>query len=284
MHIANLSYDTYFKYLMEDQRAARVLLGALLQCKVESVEQRKNEVTIAETTQREGSLKMFRLDFSATIVDSKGRRKAVCIELQRAKHVGDVARFRRYLGAHYKDEKLVDGHGKAIPIIAIYILGHNLPGAEFEQAVIYGNTTLKDVNGVDIEYKGGCEYIDGLSHSLIIVQLPKVKKEKKEGSILNVLLSYFEYDTNTDTIEVKDAEDYKLDAEDTRGVLVVQNRLLQAVADDETSAKLELEKDAMLMLEKYGEEKRKAEELVKKMRKLLREKGISEDEINSVQV
>ena len=43
MTIANPIYDIVFKYLLEDERIARIILSALLKKEVLSVETRRNE-------------------------------------------------------------------------------------------------------------------------------------------------------------------------------------------------------------------------------------------------
>ena len=43
LYIANPIYDTVFKYLMEDERIARILLSALLKKNVVEVEKRPHE-------------------------------------------------------------------------------------------------------------------------------------------------------------------------------------------------------------------------------------------------
>ena len=67
--IANPIYDAVFKFLMEDERIARVILSALLKKEVVSLSMRRNEY--AKTSRADVS--MFRLDFNQSL--RKSRRK-----------------------------------------------------------------------------------------------------------------------------------------------------------------------------------------------------------------
>ena len=57
MIIANPIYDIVFKYLLEDERIARIILSALLKKEVLSVETRRNEYSNID---RDG-LSIFRI-------------------------------------------------------------------------------------------------------------------------------------------------------------------------------------------------------------------------------
>lgn len=57
MTIANPIYDIVFKYLLEDERIARIILSALLKKEVLSVETRRNEYSNID---RDG-LSIFRI-------------------------------------------------------------------------------------------------------------------------------------------------------------------------------------------------------------------------------
>lgn len=278
VRIANLSYDTYFKYLMEDMRAARVLLSALLRREVVSLTQTKNEISAAERDRSDVKLSMLRLDFGAVIIDEKGEQRAVHIELQRTRGEGDVMRFRQYIGAHYQDMSLADENGRAIPIIEIYILGHNLPDVKIDDAVLYAKPRLTDVNDEPIPFEGSSEYIDGLTHSLIIVQLPKVKHTKKEGSVLNVLLSFFAYDDRSKAIDVPEAETYSLKESESLEVQLVQMRLVKAVGAQELNRDIDLELEVQKRVDQWYEERRMIERLARERAKAEEDKRKAEEE------
>ena len=69
--IANPVYDTVFKFLMEDNRVAKILLSALLQKEVVEVQMRQTEYTDSNRS----PISMFRLDFAAKIQEKDGKAK-----------------------------------------------------------------------------------------------------------------------------------------------------------------------------------------------------------------
>ena len=76
--IANPIYDSVFKFLLEDERAAKILLSALLRQEVRDLKMRRNEYTNLQQTR----ISLFRVDVSAKIVDTSGTERLVLIELQ----------------------------------------------------------------------------------------------------------------------------------------------------------------------------------------------------------
>ena len=131
-YIANPIYDVVFKYLLEDERVARILLSALLQKDVVELEMRRHEYT--DMTQARISL--FRIDFAAKIRNSDGSERLVLIELQKTWLATETLRFRQYLGVQYlnsAEETREQGYG--LPIISIYILGHKL--GDLQEPVVY---------------------------------------------------------------------------------------------------------------------------------------------------
>ena len=101
--IANPIYDSVFKFLMEDERAAKVLLSALLKQEVRDLKMRHNEYTNIQQTR----ISLFRLDFSARIHDAAGKEQLVLIELQKTWLATETLRFRQYLGVQYLDKENV---------------------------------------------------------------------------------------------------------------------------------------------------------------------------------
>jgi hypothetical protein len=122
MHIANPIYDVVFKYLMEDEESAKLLISAIISQEVISL-----KLEPKETVKKLGepSLLICRMDFAVKIKTQKGE-KLLLIEMQKAKLPSDIMRFRRYLGEQYGNEKNVyslEKEGKtsesALPILTI---------------------------------------------------------------------------------------------------------------------------------------------------------------------
>ncbi|MCI5143697.1 MAG: hypothetical protein D3909_18625, partial [Candidatus Electrothrix sp. ATG1] len=128
MKVANPLYDVVFKYLMQDMRVAKLVISNIIEQEIESL-----DFAFTELNRKlpGGGLTVLRIDFAAKIREPDGSSKLVLIELQKAKFPTDITRFRKYLGKQYQEESNIHldektGKKKALPIISIYILGHNL--------------------------------------------------------------------------------------------------------------------------------------------------------------
>jgi len=93
MQIANPIYDVVFKFLMEDTDSAILLLSAIIDEPIETLDFLPQE-KIFQLAAR--SLTVYRLGFCAKIKTKHGH-KQVLIEIQKAKLPSDIMRFRRYL-------------------------------------------------------------------------------------------------------------------------------------------------------------------------------------------
>ena len=139
MRIANPMYDAAFKYLMDDDASARLLVGAVLGEEVESLQPLPQERAVrlepAPGEPPSGELlTVRRVDFAATVRTASGDRLRVLVEVQKARFTDEVMRFREYLGRHYADRENYDtgpdGRRRHRPLRAIYILGECLPRTE----------------------------------------------------------------------------------------------------------------------------------------------------------
>ena len=198
MIIANPIYDVTFKRILENDRAAKFLIGTILDCEVLSLEPAVRERT--EEDRETGKLTLFRMDFSATIVTKEEGEKRVIIEMQKAHVLDDVYRFRKYLASEYRSSQL--------PIISIYILGFNLSvdSPAFAARPDYIDLLTKEKLSVNDAFVGQ------LTHSAYFVQTKRIKP--KYNTRLEKLLSIFEqtnfigesYTTKIYDIAVEDQE------------------------------------------------------------------------------
>ncbi len=273
MKIANPSYDTVFKYLMQDLRAARIIISAILKRKIKDLKQVRNDVPVSEVSKPEWHMNLLRLDYTAVIVGDDGKERAVCIELQRMKEESEVRRFRRYLGAYYQDQSLVGNDNQPLPIVVIYILGHLLPNIKVEdKSVLYVKPSVTDYDGGEVKIDGTENFIDGLTHEMAIVLLPNVKRVRP-GGILEALMSLFDYGRNKEVLEIDDrAKQYTLTTEDESDVMWVQARLSTAVAERDVQQVLEMEMQGEEMYIQWLENNRAKEEMSKEIEKITEEK------------
>ena len=183
--IANPIYDSVFKYMMEDERVANILLSALLKKKIVELQVRQHEYANTQRT----NISLFRMDFSAKIQDDNGEEHLVLIELQKTWLPTETLRFRQYLGTHYLNkENIRKGPDSqfGLPIISIYILGHTL--GELREPVIYVRRRYLDYEDNVIEGKD--KFIESLTHDSIIVQIPFLQKRTRNR--LERLLNIFD--------------------------------------------------------------------------------------------
>ena len=256
--VVNPIYDTVFKYLMQDEKVAKVLIGNILNTKVISIQMNNNEYSALLPDGK----KIFKLDFSATILDKSGKHQLVHIEVQKALEDGEIMRFRSYLGAIYMDETkkyqetIKDPKTKTetiiehpLPIHSIYILGHEL-GDGLEKSVMLGENIFKDQDGNIIQIPSNNDYINGLTHTVTFVIAPLTKKNVKTH--LDKLLTIFsETEPNSKIIEL---DEYYDDSEDYRTIMRV---LQKASSDKQLRGNLDLEQYAwnnQLKMERRAQE------------------------------
>jgi hypothetical protein len=176
MLIANPIYDIAFKRLLENDRIAKFFVGTILNCKVISLEPTIQEHTGIDNDS--GKLTLFRMDFAATIETKEEGKKRVIIEMQKALHLGDVYRFRKYLGKEYAVSKL--------PIISIYILGFNL---SVESPAFAARPNCHDLR-TNEKLEVNDNFVEHLTNRSYFVQANRIKPGF--NTRLDKLLSIFE--------------------------------------------------------------------------------------------
>ena len=245
MKVANPIYDIVFKYMMEDERIARTILSALLKVEVLAVEVRPHEYS----DDTHDNLSVFRIDFGATIRDTEGNQKLILIELQKTWLETETLRFRQYLGVHYSNPKNMQSDGSALPMVAVYILGHKV--GDIEEPVLYVNHQSLDYDG-NIVTKGlPNSFVDSLTHNSIIVQIPRLHGHINNR--LDMVLSIFDQsrrDEEDKRILRIDNKVYENDA-DMEHIL---RRLTMAAADADIRYKMNVEEEYFSAIEKRDTE------------------------------
>jgi hypothetical protein len=253
--IANPIYDATFKRLLENDRAAKFFIGAILGCEVLSLEptsqERTEPVDIAP-----GAVTLFRMDFAATIKTKEEGEKRVIIEMQKAKVLNDVFRFRKYLGSEYTVSKL--------PIIAIYILGFTLS----VDSPAFGNVPKYRDLLTNEELHVNDLFVEQLTHSAYFVQTPLIKPSL--NTKLYRLLSIFEQNNFIDAD--KTMKDYSL-ALDDPDVKTVIDVLHYVAADPQLRKELDKERYYQEAMEDaFGEMDRQFAEKKREIEDLMRQK------------
>ena len=269
IYVANPLYDAVFKYMIEDERIAKTLLSALLQKTVIAVEMRRHEYPNISRD----AISMFRVDFTATVLEDDGSKKLILIELQKTWLETETLRFRQYLAVQYnnKENMRKDTKGKfALPTVAVYLLGHCV--GKFTEPVIYAKHKVYDYEGNEILQETPDPFVESLQHDSIIVQIPLLRG--RVNNRLEKILSVFDqsqiYPDDQRMLEL-DENKYADDAEmehilhrlqsaaanpDIRNRMNAEDEFFQALEDRDTAI---IQKDATIMTQKKELEKQKTE-------------------------
>ena len=200
MRIANPMYDAVFKHLLEDPASAKLIVGSILGEDLESLEMVPQETAVQVGSPRPAAapegvgFTVLRVDFAATVRTVAGEHLRVLIEVQKARYSDDVMRFRRYLGAHYADERnavtyLEDGRKRTRPrkLTTIYFLGDPLPCAD--ATVLKVTRQYVDaVTGERLAVRE--EFVEALTHDCYVVQVSRLPARRRND--LEKLLSVFD--------------------------------------------------------------------------------------------
>ena len=241
--VANPIYDSVFKYLMEDERIARTLLSALLKKDVVNVETRRNEYT---NIGRDG-LSIFRIDFGATIREADGSQHLVLIELQKTWVETETLRFRQYLGAQYANTANMipnSREGYAIPMVTVYLLGHQI--GDIEEPVLYVRRNSYDYNDREVTKGLPNPFIDSLTHDSIIVQIPLLHGQINNR--LDKVLSIFDQSHQAaGTKQMLNIDETTYDGDDEMQIIV--SRLLAAASDAQMRHNMNVEDEYFSAIE-----------------------------------
>ncbi|WP_051203789.1 hypothetical protein [Hugenholtzia roseola] len=278
MIIANPIYDVVFKKLMENEKVAKFFIGTLLEETIESIELKPQEYTYkGELETSEGieaaearlrqrfSIWVYRLDFIATIRTQSGELKKVLIEIQKAKNLIDLMRFRNYLAEQYKKEDKIDNEKIELPITTIYILGFKLP--EIESPCIKVERNYRDlVHKTTLHQKS--DFIEKLTHDSFVIQVERITDRYQTR--LDKLLSIFEQRNFTDEKEITKNYVYSPDIEEMKTI----TEILHYVGTDPKERKqIEIEQEAWRSVSAMFEEKeRRYQKELEAQRKALAEK------------
>ena len=228
MLIANPLYDTIFKYLLSDNRVAKLIISTIIDEPIETLRLQPQEQQVL--SEKRG-IHVYRIDFAATLKTKSGKQKKVLIEIQKAKFKEDLLRFRRYLGEQYSQAD--PETGKPLPIITIYILGFGLEDLPFP-AIKVNREYMDAITGEKIRKESS--FIEKLTHNAYVIQVPYLTQRRRNK--LEALLSIFDQShrqTDKYVLELKE----HLPKEFT----LVENRLKAVTSDKGLRDKIALEEE-----------------------------------------
>lgn len=244
IHIANPIYDSVFKYLMEDERIAKIILSAILKKEVVDVKVRRNEYTNGTRDK----VSMFRIDFGAQIRKEDGSLQLILIELQKTWLETETLRFRQYLGAHYANPENIlqenNPEGYAIPMVTVYLLGHRV--GDIEEPVLYVNHKAYSYQGNEVVKGLPNPFVDSLVHDSIIVQIPLLHGQinNKLDKVLSVFDQHLKDGFNRQVLTL-DEDKYS----DDNDMVYLLRRLLAAASDNKLRHDMNVEDEFFSAIE-----------------------------------
>ena len=290
MLIANPIYDSVFKYLLEDNALAKLLLSIIIGEEIVELDFLPQEYIASGISPR--SLTVYRFDFAAMVKNSKGEFRQVLIEIQKAKLDTDIMRFRRYLGSQYSDPKNVKiepvynkkgkkvrTRKKAIPLLTIYFLWYSL---EYTKApIIRVQRECQDLTtGEKIAKKE--PFIESLTHDSYVIQIPHLRHNRRTEiekmlQVFDQERIYVDQNGNMDRHQLEINE--KAIPECYRPIL---RRLQRAIANKELLKSMDIEDEILEELqnrEREAEYERTEKEKAEKRAEIAEELAMKAEEL-----
>ena len=216
MLIANPIYDTIFKFLMDDNESAKIILSTLLNVDIEELTATSTiQSYLGEDEKNWGFGKLSHLDYAAQVLKPDGSKENILIELQKADLPSDFYRFRLYITEKFKkSHSTIKKENTTIhtplKFIPIFILNFEIEN-EICDLVIQTNKMVKGVLK-DTILQNPVSFLDDLMYDLTIVQIPHitnidVEKIKDDAHKLELYKLFKLFDQNAKTQN----DDYKLE-------------------------------------------------------------------------
>jgi len=284
VEIANPIYDVVFKYLMEDNRVAKLFLSAITGLEIMELEFLPQELSTTKDGKGEKTrqkriisaldLSIYRLDFSARVREADDTETIIIIEIQKSKFANEGMRFRKYLGKQYMNDSffrwVTEAGGRevktGIPILPIYILGERMVGFD-DSPVILVNRCVRDRHTQEILGEGH-HFIESLFHEGIIVHVPAIGSERRRDE-LETLLSIFDQDNRQDNHHIMNVQEVDF-PEKFRPII---RRLQAAAQEKEVRDTMTIEDDFIAELNDY---EHRIAESEKQRQEALRQKALEQ--------
>ena len=318
--IPNPIYDVVFRYLMEDPDSAMIIVSTLINENIKKLylepvahteKREKSDNTAIQDPKTKDDLRLFHLDFTATVLLPDGTEELIMIELQKASEPEDIFRFKRYISRNFQKKNEIEitdletqairTVNRPIRLIPVFILNFRIENEINDlliktsriKAGIFKNMSLQKHN----------EFIDNLTFDILVVQLPNLQNIKEEDyrddeykSKLFALLKLFDQKSRVKDNEhrlrlirkffpgflervIRRLQSADNDSPYLEEKMFAEDEYLQALINRDNKISFFQEK-----LEKTTEqlenEKNKSRQLQLALAKALKENGISVDVIN----
>jgi len=206
--IPNPIYDVVFKYLMADYDSALIILstligqnivqldfGPLSHAEKKKLEQEAHEGAVLkeqhmQDPKTEDDIRLFHLDFTATIKLPDGTQEVVMIELQKENEPDDIFRFKRYISQNYQrkaEQEIIDPKTKAVKtvsvpirLIPIFILNFRIEREINDLLIQTSHCNAGVFTKLNLQKEN--EFIDNLVYDIWVIQLPNLHAIEKAES------------------------------------------------------------------------------------------------------
>jgi len=243
MDIANPIYDTVFKYMMEDNTVAKLLVSSIIGEDVVSLDPIPQEYFCEEDKEKYRgeipNLTVFHLGFFAKIKLADGQHKVIAVKIQKAELPSDIMRFGCNYVEQYVDSVTSLTNEERINVAQIYVIYFlDKELGIYDTPVLSVFPEMMDVSTGETVHSES-SFFEGLHHKSWIVQISCLKARRRNE--LERLLSVFDQSNRTSDIHILNIreEDYP---EKYRPVI----RRLKGAASDSTVKKQMKEEDEVI--------------------------------------
>ena len=183
MEVANPIYDVVFRYLMQNRRAARLLIGRIAGLAVQSLTPSPQTAVgrTPESQEQHMPLTLLRMYFAARVQTEDGGRLHVLIEIWKAKAPTVLEYFRRCLGQQIGSPGNIlthpSGRTEAVPIVTIYFLGYDL-GLSDEPVIDVCPGVTERRTGRELEARH--PLVEGIHNRSHIIQIPRLASRRRD--------------------------------------------------------------------------------------------------------
>lgn len=242
--LANPIYDCVFKFLMENERIAKLLFSALLKKEVLSTEVRQHK----HTKKKRLTISLFSMDFTVRVKDENGKEETMIVKLLKTWIETETSHLRQHLAHQYNDKEnqpwYEEPESSTIPTIMVYLLAHRV--GNMNEPVLYANHTVKNYDGQEVVEGKNDPFFKSLIHDSIIIQLPLLNGNTSNH--LYKILSIFDqslcYKKDRQIITLDDSH-----YEDDDDIMYLLYRLAIATTNSEIRYNMNWEDEYMSLIE-----------------------------------
>ena len=187
MKILNPTYDTVFKYLLEDVDIAKGLISRIIDQEIVDITPLPQEQTNIEVDLKYLTIPLHRQDFVVAVKytneNVKEKINKIMVEMQKSPFAPEVSRFRQYISDKYHHRTKLPENDEPVdlPIKTIYLIektfNKKLPAILHVKNDYYDRLTGKKYTG---EHD---EFVDLLVHEAYFIQTQQLPSDMKNDLI-----------------------------------------------------------------------------------------------------